>query len=396
MLASLYNRFWNEEYWMPSGFSWADLEDSDGVTYPHSKDLWVAFPLTFVLILIRYCFERTIGVSLSRAMGVRDKLRIKAAPNPILESFFWKESQNPKEDDLSHLARQCGLSVRQVQRWFRHKRKQEQTLLNKKFCESSWRCLFYFFSCFSGIFILYKEPWFWDPVLCWEKYPKQPLQPALYWWFLSEIVFYISLLFTLLFDVKRKDFKEQIIHHFVAIILIYFSYSTNFLRIGALVLLLHDVSDVLLEVGKMFNYANWKYSCDITFLIFALVFFVSRLILFPTKVLYNTYYLSPSYLHFFFGFYFFNGLLMVLQVLHVFWFSLILRMLIKFFSTRGVQSDVRSDTEELDTSDDQSEKGKQRNERLQTNDITDTYTFPRSRGGRQTGSCQLVGHVPET
>ncbi|XP_043833813.1 ceramide synthase 4-like [Dromiciops gliroides] len=287
MLANLYESFWNSEYWIPTGYTWADLEDSDGITYPHPKDLLAAIPLTFVLIVIRYSTERAIGLPLSRALGVRDPFRIKATPNPILESFFRTQRKNPE-----------------------------------------------------------KETWFGQPETVWDGYPKQPLQPAIYWWYLLEISFYLSLLLTLTLDVKRKDFIGQLIHHFITIILIFFSYSANFVNIGALVLLLHDVSDIFLEAYKMLSYAQWKQAREAVFILFALVFLITRLILFPIKVLYTTYYVAQSKNQFFFGYYFTTTLMTILQGLNVFWSFLILRMVYKFLSEGQVQNDVRSDLEE--------------------------------------------------
>ena len=45
-----------------------------------------------------------------------------------------------------------------------------------------------------------------------------------------------------------QDFWIQTIHHVVTISLLFFSFSTNFFRVGAVILLIHDVSDVFLEV----------------------------------------------------------------------------------------------------------------------------------------------------
>ncbi|XP_074056511.1 ceramide synthase 4-like [Macrotis lagotis] len=380
MLASLYDWFWKDQYWFPTQYSWTDMEDSDGVIYPHPKDLLAVFPVIFVIIIVRYSFERVVALPLSRFMGVQDSRRIKAFHNPILESFFHTQSKKPKEAQLNLLATQCNLSLRQVQRWFRDRRNQERPLLSKKFCEACWKFVFYFSSFFGGLLTIYNEPWFWKSELCWDGFPKQPLKPGIYWWYLLELGLYISMMLTFAFDVKRKDFKEQIIHHSSTIILICHSYFSNYLRIGTLVMLIHDVSDIFLEMGKMLKYAQWEKSSKVIFIIFTLIFFISRLFVFPYKVLYTTYYSSMVNHKPFFGYYFTNGFLMILQALNIFWSSLILHMFFKVCIMGQMQNDVRSDVEEQCTSDEQSEARKQNSGHSESSQDLETFLSPREPG----------------
>ncbi|XP_053558994.1 ceramide synthase 4 [Bombina bombina] len=348
---SLLNQWlWRQSYWLPPGVTWEDMKNTDEVQYPQPRDLLLCIPFTLIFTVVRFLFERFVALPLSRQLSIVEKYKRKASHNPILEAYYIKQRKQPSEAEVNSLSAQCHMKSRQVEMWFKCRRNQDRPSVSKKFCEASWKFIFHFISFFIGLALLYDKPWFWDQREFWTDYPHQPLIQSLYWYYMLELGFYCSLLLTVAFDVKRKDLKEQIIHHFATIFLITFSYCANYIRAGTLVMLLHDTADHILELTKMFIYTKWKRVCDTLFIIFAAVFIVTRLVLLPTRIIYSTYYYSMERFQPFFGYYFFNSLLMVLQILHVFWAYLILRMAYRFIFVGTVENDVRSDIEESEES----------------------------------------------
>uniref|UniRef100_A0A8C3KN14 Ceramide synthase 4 n=1 Tax=Calidris pygmaea TaxID=425635 RepID=A0A8C3KN14_9CHAR len=264
--------FWHHEYWLPPGATWEDMK---GIQYPQPQDLLLCIPGALLLITVRCIFERTVALPLGRRLGVSDKLRPKLQPNATLEDFYVLLGRTPKEGDLISLSKQSGLPVKKVETWFRHRRAQDRPGLMKKFCESSWRFTFYSTSFFSGLALLY------------------------------------------------DDFKEQIIHHIATITLIFVSYCANLVRFGMIVMLVHDASDYILELAKMLHYMKWKRVCEAVFIVFAVVFIISRLVLFPLI----TYYYFVTKFQLFLVSCVINAFLMVLQLLHIFWSYLIIQMI---------------------------------------------------------------------
>uniref|UniRef100_A0A4W5K2G7 Ceramide synthase 2 n=1 Tax=Hucho hucho TaxID=62062 RepID=A0A4W5K2G7_9TELE len=183
----------------------------------------------------------------------------------------------------------------------------------------------------------------------------QTLLPSQYWYYMIELGFYVSLIFSVASDVKRKDFKEQMVHHMATIFLISFSWCVNYIRAGTLIMLLHDSSDYLLESAKIFIYAGWRNTSNYVFFLFAAVFIFTRLYIFPFYIIYSTYIYPMTMYSPFFGYYFLNFLMMVLQCLHIFWAILILRMAVRFLSSNEKVEDERSDNEETDESGEEEE-----------------------------------------
>lgn len=171
------------------------------------------------------------------------------------------------------------------------------------------------------------------------------MTPGLYHYYVTELAFYWSLMFSQFTDIKRKDFLIMFIHHLATVGLISFSYVNNMARVGSLVLCVHDASDFLLEAAKLANYAKYQRLCDFLFIVFGVVFFITRLVIYPIWVLNSTMFESWSIVGPFPSWWLFNILLLVLQVLHIIWSYLIARIAIKAMLRGKVSNDVRSDIE---------------------------------------------------
>ncbi|KAL6092850.1 hypothetical protein STEG23_016598 [Scotinomys teguina] len=142
-----------------------------------------------------------------------------------------------------------------------------------------------------------------------------------------------------------KDFLIMFVHHLATIGLITFSYINNMVRVGTLVMCLHDSSDFLLEAAKLANYAKYQRLCDTLFVIFSAVFMVTRLGIYPLWILNTTLFESWEIIGPYPSWWLFNGLLMTLQVLHVIWSYLIARIAFKALIRGKVSKDDRSDVE---------------------------------------------------
>ncbi|KAJ3699272.1 hypothetical protein LUZ61_002977 [Rhynchospora tenuis] len=230
----------------------------------------------------------------------------------------------------------------------------------RKFKESAWKCVYFLSGEVLAILVTYNEPWFTNTRSFWvgpgdQVWPDQKIKLKLRTVYMYVGGFYVYSIFALMFwETKRSDFGVSMTHHVATAVLIALSYIFRFARVGSVVLALHDASDVFLEIGKMAKYIHCEWLASFAFLLFVVSWVLLRLICFPFWVIWSTSYEVLLALdkekHKFWGpiyYYVFNTLLFALLVLHIYWWVLIYRMLVKQIQSRGrVGEDVRSDSED--------------------------------------------------
>ncbi len=108
-----------------------------------------------------------------------------------------------------------------------------------------------------------------------------------------------------------------------------FGFIISIFNTGGVIIGLHDLADILLYATKLLHYCKQPdWTVTTTFVSFAVTFFVTRIILFPLVV----------YLHYTVSAYpvaistFIYILLVAIYMMHVYWFSLIVKMIKKTVS----------------------------------------------------------------
>ncbi|XP_064538875.1 ceramide synthase 6 isoform X2 [Drosophila montana] len=340
--------FWSTHIWLPPNTTWADIAPGSrpDVVHANYRDLIWPIPLAAVVMLVRYTLERFWISPIGKSLGIRSSRPKKAANVPTLELAYAKSSHLDHKW-LAPLSKQADMSERQIERWWRLRRAQDKPSTLVKFCENTWRCLYYLYSFIFGVIVLWDKPWFWDVKSCWYGYPHQSVSDDVWWYYMISMSFYWSLTATQFFDVKRKDFWQMFIHHMVTLLLMSLSWVCNLHRVGSLVLVVHDCADIFLEAAKLTKYANYQKVCDAIFAIFTVVWIVTRLGFYP-RIIYSASVEAPRILPMFPAYYIFNSLLLMLLVLHVIWTYMILKIVVDSLQKGLMSGDIRSsDSEDL-------------------------------------------------
>jgi TLC domain len=262
-----------------------------------------------------------------------------------------------------------------------------------KFGEYVFRLVFHTSISLLGIYLFWNEPWWewlsFNPPTnsvgtqsLFMDFPHQPVKPTMMWYYLVQAAYNMEAMVSLLelsFDVHfqsligtsassagsssssdgdksyttttttrylqsplriswsetcRGDFREMCIHHIVTNLLVLGSSFFRLSRVGSMVFLVHDISDIPVDLSKLANFLKWKATTATCFATMVLIWMLTRLTILPfviyRSVLWESWlvcqngYIPPIY-HVLYK-PIFVVLIGLLILLHFIWFSMFIRM----------------------------------------------------------------------
>ncbi|KAJ2140185.1 Sphingosine N-acyltransferase lag1 [Coemansia sp. RSA 678] len=234
----------------------------------------------------------------------------------------------------------------------------------RRFGETGWFLCYIVLSWSIGFSIWCDSPYYMNTRHLYANYPEEHvLMPyGLKWYYLVQTAFWISNLYTIFVEERRKDHMEMLTHHVVTIALVVLSYTFHFTRFGHVFMLVMDFPDVFLSLAKLVRYLGNEMVPNILFGLFTISWVATKhylcikmMISIWTEGIFEV----PMEKRFphcpdSFASYpivgFMWAILCVLQAVLIYWFVMILKVLEKVLIKGEDAADERSD-EESDSED---------------------------------------------
>ena len=240
-----------------------------------------------------------------------------------------------------------------------------------KFGEYCFRLIFHSSISLYGLYVFANNDW-WHPknggtMNFYQNFPNHELKPDAIWYGLLEagynldaMVSIIVMSFVIKVDMKqfpfvtigwadsvRGDFNEMFLHHIVTNFLVIGGSSCRLSRAQQCFFIIHDISDVPIDISKLSNFLKWKKTTVVCFISMMIIWAITRLTILPFIVYRSI--IFESFLVLEEGsvgpevFYCYRTFFVVLGggiiCLHVIWFGMFVKMVSLFF-VKGEQHDL--------------------------------------------------------
>ncbi|KDQ64565.1 hypothetical protein JAAARDRAFT_166964 [Jaapia argillacea MUCL 33604] len=241
-----------------------------------------------------------------------------------------------------------------------------------RFGEQGYAWLYWGFFGVWGVRIMAQQKtWWYNTQWFWLDYPQWQMKPELKCYYLVQFSYWLQQLIVLTMGLEkpRKDFKELVIHHIVTLWLIGWSYLVNHTLMGNAVFVSMDIPDTFLAFSKLLNYLGSPLKI-VAFGVFTCVWTYFRHYL-NLVMLWSVWYefdLLPEHTRQWNppeGVWMAGWLqyqifipILILQVLNLFWYFLILRIIYKAVLAPSQLTDDRSDDEDDGDDDDDDDDSK--------------------------------------
>ena len=227
----------------------------------------------------------------------------------------------------------------------------------QRFKEQLYQAIMYIVTFSYGMFNYLQSDYKNDWMKMVQDYPHALVTKHVKLYFMLILSMWIHMVFLLYLEKRRKDHNMMLMHHFVTITLITLSWFTSMTKIGLLIEVVFDSTDILLCVAKCVKYTKRHVLADLIFGAFVLNWVYTRQYLFGNIIWillqfpkFNDLKWDPSNGYFFDSTFYYSSIILLctLFLLAMLWFAMIIKLVFKVLHGNNVE-DSRSDDEEEET-----------------------------------------------